>query len=310
MATDPTDSRPADAISGSWVDSMPDWARPYLRLARADRPIGAWLLFWPCWWGLALAGPNWKQWGLFILFLIGAFVMRSAGCVYNDMADRDFDRQVERTRHRPLASGALNMVQAGLFLAALLFVGLLVLLMLNPFSIWLGAASLGVVALYPFAKRFTDWPQVVLGLAFNWGALLGWAAVTGSLAPAPLVLYVAGIAWTLGYDTIYAHQDKEDDALIGVRSTALTLGRATKRWLILFYAVMLSGLFLAGYLANLSWVFYVLCAFVALHLIVQILRVDIDDPHSCLMVFRSNHGTGAMVFVAIAAAQIAAHFSV
>ncbi|MDA5193343.1 4-hydroxybenzoate octaprenyltransferase [Govanella unica] len=309
MTIDREDS-PADAVTGSWVDhGAPSWMRPYLRLARADRPIGAWLLLWPCFWALTLARPEWRQWGLYILFFIGAFVMRGAGCVFNDIVDRDFDRRVERTRNRPLASGAVNLVQALAFMGLLLFVGLLVLLMLNPFSVWLGAGSLVIVAIYPFMKRFTDWPQLVLGFAFNWGALLGWAAVTGSLSAPAVALYLGGILWTLGYDTIYAHQDKDDDALIGVRSTARRFGGRTKLWLVGFYSGMLALLALAGYLANLHWVFYVVGALVAVQLYAQIIRVDIDDPDICLKVFRSNHLTGALVFLAIALAHIAAWVS-
>lgn len=304
-----TDYRPADAVAGTWVDQAPDWSRPYLRLARIDRPIGTWLLLWPCWWSIALARPPLSLWWLFLIFGIGATVMRGAGCVYNDIVDRDFDGAVERTRNRPLPSGAVNLAQAVLFMAALLFIGLLVLLSLNSFAVWLGAASLLVVAIYPFMKRFTDWPQFVLGLAFNWGALLGWAAVKGSLAPPAIALYAAGICWTLGYDTIYAHQDKEDDALLGLRSTALRFGSRTKAWLLLFYGGMIGFLALAAYLANLHLVFYVVGAFAAVHLAAQIIFTDLDDPDSCLKSFRSNHWLGALVFAAIVAAHIAAEFT-
>lgn len=304
-----TDFRPADAVAGTWVDQAPDWSRPYLRLARIDRPIGTWLLLWPCWWSLALARPPMSLWWLFLIFGIGAMVMRGAGCVYNDIVDRDYDGAVERTRNRPLPSGAVKLTQAVLFMAALLFAGLLVLLSLNSFAVWLGAASLLVVAIYPFMKRYTDWPQFVLGLAFNWGALLGWAAVKGSLGAPAVALFVAGICWTMVYDTIYAHQDKEDDALLGLRSTALRFGSRTKAWLLLFSTGMIGFLALAGYLANLHPVFYVVGAFAALHLAAQIIFTDLDEPDSCLKAFRSNHWLGALVFAAIVAAQIAAEFT-
>jgi 4-hydroxybenzoate polyprenyltransferase len=304
-----TDYRPADAVAGTWVDQTPGWIRPYLRLARLDRPIGTWLLLWPCWWSLALARPPMSMWWLFIIFAIGATVMRGAGCVYNDIVDRDFDAAVERTRHRPLAAGVVNVAQAVSFMGILLFIGLLVLLSLNSFAVWLGAASLLIVAIYPFMKRYTDWPQLVLGLAFNWGALLGWAAVKGNVAPPAVALYAAGILWTLGYDTIYAHQDKEDDALLGLRSTALRFGRMTKPWLVLFYGGMTGLLALSAYLANLHPVFYVVGAFAAVHLAAQIIFTDLDDPDSCLRCFRSNHWLGALVFAAIVAAQIAAEFT-
>lgn len=304
-----TDYRPADAVAGTWVDQAPHWSRPYLRLARIDRPIGTWLLLWPCWWSIALARPPFSLWWLFLIFAIGATVMRGAGCVYNDIVDRDFDGAVERTRNRPLPSGAVKLAQAVLFMAGLMFIGLLILLSLNNFAVWLGAASLLIVAIYPFMKRFTDWPQLVLGLAFNWGALLGWAAVKGSLAPPAIALYLAGICWTLGYDTIYAHQDKEDDALLGLRSTALRFGSRTKAWLLLFYGGMIGFLALAAYLANLGPVFYVVGAFAAVHLAAQIIFTDLDDADSCLKSFRSNHWLGALVFAAIVAAQIAAEFT-
>ena len=221
--------RVSDAPPSNWVDRhAPDFAKPYLRLMRADRPIGTWLLLWPCWWSAALA---WKAAGtripdlwLLLLFAIGATVMRGAGCVYNDIADRDFDAQVARTRSRPIPSGQVSITQAAIFMVALCLIGLAVLLQFNRFAIILGMASLGIVALYPFMKRITYWPQTVLGLAFSWGALMGWAEVFGRLDAPALLLYAASIAWTVGYDTIYAHQDKEDDALVGLKSTALKFG--------------------------------------------------------------------------------------
>ena len=199
----------------TWIDRIPDRLRPFAVLARWDRPIGTWLLLWPCWWAVALA-PGWPDLKLLALFAIGAVAMRGAGCVINDLADRDLDARVERTRHRPLASGRLTTGEALAFLALQLLVGLLVLLSFNRFTILLGLASLPLVIVYPLMKRVTWWPQAFLGVTFNWGALVGWSAVTGDLAAPALTLYVAGFLWTLGYDTIYAHQDKADDAVIGV----------------------------------------------------------------------------------------------
>ncbi len=295
----PEEERPLDAVTGTWVDDAPRWARPYLRLARADRPIGTWLLLWPCWWSLALANPRTSFLPYFILFFIGAFVMRGAGCVFNDIVDRDIDKGVERTRARPLASGRVSLPMAILFLGFLLLIGLVILLQFNKFTIVLGTASLALVAVYPFMKRITYWPQAVLGLTFNWGALMGWAAATGFLAPAPVALYIAGFFWTMGYDTIYAHQDKEDDELIGVKSLALKLGDGSKPWLAGFYALTVVFLALAGALAKLGLLFYVGLAFAAAHLIYQIIRVDIDDSDACLAAFRSNRIFGWIVFAAI-----------
>ena len=244
----------ADA-TGNWVDTLaPSWLRPYLRLARLDRPIGSWLLLLPCWWSAALAAvaahartPNLTH---LVLFFIGAFAMRGAGCTWNDIVDRDLDGRVERTRSRPIPSGQVSVVQAAAFLVAQALVGLLVLLQFNGFTIATGIASLAIVVVYPFMKRITYWPQIVLGLAFSWGALMGWPAVFGRLDAAALVLYAGSIAWVIGYDTIYAHQDAEDDALIGVKSTARLFGAQTHRALIAFYAlaVVLIGaaMWLAG----------------------------------------------------------------
>ena len=308
----------ADAVSGNWVDARaPEGVKPYLKLARFDRPIGAWLLLWPCWWSVAFAAagssvfrwpllhsPPWPDAILMLLFFIGAFVMRGAGCTLNDIADRDFDGRVERTALRPIPSRQVSVLQAALWMAALSLVGLAVLLSFNHFAVLLGAASLAIVAVYPFMKRFTYWPQFVLGLAFNWGALLGWAAVNGSLSAAPVALYAAGIAWTLGYDTIYAHQDKEDDILIGVKSTALRFGPATKRWLSVFYAIALAGIAACGWIVGLSWAFYAGLAVAAGHLIWQIIDLDIDDWADCLAKFRSNHPFGLIVLAAIVAGQV------
>jgi 4-hydroxybenzoate polyprenyltransferase len=236
MAQDSTlkpSSTVADAVRGHWVDRwLPEAWKPYARMARLDRPIGWWLLLWPCWWSAALAAAALGRaypdpWHL-VLFLIGAVAMRGAGCTYNDIVDRDIDAEVARTRSRPIPSGQVSVRSAKLFLLAQALVGLAVLLQFNRFAIFLGIASLLTVAVYPFLKRVTDWPQLGLGIAFSWGALMGWAAAFGSLALSPVLLYLGGIAWTIGYDTIYAHQDKEDDALVGVRSTARLFGARTR----------------------------------------------------------------------------------
>ncbi len=302
-----TDSK-SDIAADDWVERFtPRSMRPYCRLARLDRPIGTWLLLWPCLWGIALAGARaWPDPWLLALFAVGALVMRGAGCVVNDIADRDFDAQVARTASRPLASGALTPLNAWLFLGALLGVGLIILLRLNAVAIALGVGALPLIALYPFMKRITWWPQAWLGLTFNWGALMGWAAVTGGLAWPALALYGAGIVWTLGYDTIYAHQDKEDDALIGVKSTARRLGAATRPWLFAFYGAALALLALAGALVDLAWPFYLGLAAAGAQLAWQAGTVDIDDAADCLAKFKSNSPFGAMIFAAIVAGQLAA----
>jgi 4-hydroxybenzoate polyprenyltransferase len=292
--------RVADA-TGNWVDRLaPSGVRPYLRLARLDRPIGSWLLLMPCWWSAALAAIHAREpipnpWHL-LLFFIGAFAMRGAGCTYNDIVDRDIDALVERTRSRPIPSGQVTAREAWVFLVLQALVGLAVLLQFNWFTVGLGFASLAVVVVYPFMKRITSWPQIVLGLAFSWGALMGWAAAFGSLEASALVLYAGVIAWVIGYDTIYAHQDREDDALIGVKSTALLFGANTKPILAAFYlaAVVLIGL--AGSMAGAGWVFALgLLAFAA-DLGRQVYRLDIDDPALCLVLFKSNRDAGLILF--------------
>jgi 4-hydroxybenzoate polyprenyltransferase len=296
----------ADAPRGNWVDTWaPAPMRPYLRMIRADRPIGTWLLLWPCWWSAALAAvaagdsaPN--LWHL-ALFAIGAFVMRGAGCVYNDVVDKDIDGAVARTRSRPLPSGQVSVTAAKAFMLGLAFTGFLVLIQFNPFTIVLGIASLGIVAIYPFMKRITYWPQVVLGLAMSWGALMGWAAVFGRLDLAPVLLYAGCIAWTIGYDTIYAHQDKEDDALIGLKSTALRFGARTKPWLVLFYGVALGTITAAGVLAGGGLVFMAGLALGAAHLGWQIITLDVNDGDNCLKRFRANRDFGAIIFLALLA---------
>jgi 4-hydroxybenzoate polyprenyltransferase len=301
--------RPADAPALSWVDRFaPAFARPYLRLARADRPIGIWLLMLPGWWSIALAAPRAgygypDPWLLF-LFAVGAAVMRGAGCTFNDIVDRDIDAKVARTAGRPIPSGQVSVRSAAIFLAVQLLIGLVVLLQLNWFSVALGAASLLPIAIYPFMKRITDYPQAWLGLTFNWGALLGWSAVTGSLAWPPALIYLGAIFWTLGYDTIYAHQDKEDDAIIGVRSTALKFGDRTKIYLIIFYQTALTvwafGMIWAG--TSLSGIGGLIL--VSAHFGWQIARLKINDPANCLAVFKSNRELGFLLFAAILAGNL------
>jgi len=301
-----TESGFTDIKRGNWVDRrVPAAIRPYCRLARVDRPIGIPLLLLPCWWGLALSAPagGWPSLRLLVLFALGAFVMRGAGCTVNDIVDRDIDRRVTRTAGRPIASGAISVPQALLFLALQLVLGLAILLQLGSLAIWLGAASLVLVAAYPFMKRFTYWPQAFLGLTFNWGALLAPAAALGRVPPAALTLYAAGIAWTLVYDTIYAHQDKEDDLLIGVRSTALKFGAASRRWLILFAGLMLVFLALTFVIAGLGLWAWISLALVALHLAWQIGAVDVASPADCLAKFHANRWLGLILFFGILLAR-------
>jgi 4-hydroxybenzoate polyprenyltransferase len=293
----------ADA-TGNWVDTFaPSWLRPYLRLARLDRPIGSWLLLLPCWWSSALAAvaaharaPSLWHLGL---FFVGAFAMRGAGCTWNDIVDRDLDGAVERTASRPIPSGQVSLAQAAAFLVAQSLVGFLVLITFNAFTIGLGIASLAIVVVYPFMKRITYWPQIVLGLAFSWGALMGWAAAFGRLDVAPLLLYAGSISWVIGYDTIYAHQDREDDALIGIKSTALLFGPRTKPMLILFYGVAVALLGAAGYAAGAGLVFALGLAAFAVHLGWQIARLDIGDPDNCLAVFKSDRDAGLILFAGL-----------
>src|ERR1700682_2490590 len=265
--------------TGNWVDTRrPPWSRPYLRLARLDRPIGSWLLLMPCWWSVVLAAVHaGAQVNIrhVLLFFIGAFAMRGAGCTWNDIVDRDLDAKVERTRSRPIPSGQVSVARAAAFLIVQALIGLLVLLQLNRFAIGTGLASLLVVAIYPFLKRVTHWPQIALGLAFSWGALMGWAAAFGRLDAPALLLYAGSICWVIGYDTIYAHQDREDDALIGVKSTALLFGPRTKPMLALFYALAVVLIGGAGATAGAGILFWVgLLAFAA-HLAWQVARLDV-----------------------------------
>jgi 4-hydroxybenzoate polyprenyltransferase len=298
----------SDIQVGDWIDRLvPAAIRPYLRLARLDRPIGTWLLLFPCWWSTALAAPpgQWPDGRLMILFALGALVMRGAGCTINDIVDREIDAKVARTAGRPLPSGQITVPQAFAFLALQLAVGLLVLFQMSGVAIWLGIGSLALIAIYPFMKRITWWPQAFLGLTFNWGALLGWAAVRGDLGWPALWLYAAGIFWTLFYDTIYAHQDKADDALIGVKSTALKLGAETKPWLAGFGALMILLLVAAAISADLAWPAKLGVIGVAVHLLWQLASVNLDDARDCLGKFKSNRFIGWILLAGLIAGRLA-----
>ena len=288
-----------DIRAGGWVARLPEAWRPYALLMRLDRPIGSWLLVLPGFWAFALAAPSWGR-GLWLTFLfgLGAVLMRGAGCVVNDLWDRDIDRQVERTAGRPLASGMVTPRQALAFLLVLLAVSFLILVQLPWSAILLGVCSLVPIALYPLAKRVTDWPQAVLGLVFSWAAPTGYAAATGGLDAAAFALWAAGFFWILGYDTIYAHQDREDDAMVGIRSTALRFGDRTRPFLVVCYAATLALLALAGALAGLSWWFAPALLLPAALLARQVLLLDIRDPALCLRLFKANRDVGLAVALA------------
>ena len=304
----------SDAVRGNWVDHLaPEWTRPYLRLSRADRPIGTWLLLLPCWWGLFLSALSQDRFGwdgawILIGCAAGAWLMRGAGCTWNDITDRNFDAQVERTRSRPIPSGQVSAKQAAVWMLLQSLTALLILLSFNSNAVLLGFISLIPVAIYPFAKRFTYWPQVFLGIAFNWGALLAWTAHSGTLGWPAVLLYLSGLAWTLFYDTIYAHQDKEDDVMIGVKSTALLFGKETPKWMTRFLIVtlllMLSGVLLAaverGALSLAvaiggPWAF-------GWHLVWQLRKLDIDNSDGLLALFRANRNAGLIPVLFFAAA--------
>jgi 4-hydroxybenzoate polyprenyltransferase len=296
-------ARVADA-TGNWVDTLaPPWSRPYLRLARLDRPIGSWLLLLPCWWSAALAAPVAHDLSrlpiVIALFFVGAFTMRGAGCTWNDITDRDLDAMVERTRSRPIPAGQVSVPQAFAFLVVQALIGLAVLLQFNRFAVATGIASLAIVAVYPFMKRITWWPQVVLGLAFSWGALMGFAVILGRIDGAALALYAGSIAWVIGYDTIYAHQDAEDDALIGVKSTARLFGKRTHQALIAFYAVAVALIGCAIALAGGGLPAWLGLVAFAAHLAWQIVRLKIDNPALCLRVFKSNRDAGLLLFAGL-----------
>jgi 4-hydroxybenzoate polyprenyltransferase len=272
--------------------------KPYIALGRFDRPIGAWLLFFPCLWGVTLPSFGQPNWFYILFFLVGAFIMRAAGCTVNDIADRKFDKMVTRTKMRPLASGDMSLRQAINFLVILMLLGLLILLQFPWPVISLGAASLVLVVLYPFMKRLTYWPQLFLGLTFNWGALMGYLAMTGSLDMAAMYLYLAGICWTIGYDTIYAHQDKVDDLKIGVKSTALLFGSWSRLLISLFYGGTLLFLSLAGLHAERSQAYQAIVATAGFQLFFQVYTVDFNDSKDCLKKFKSNYYFGILIFLA------------
>ncbi len=289
-----------DIITGGWVARLPPRAVPFVLLARFDRPIGAWLLFLPGLWSILLAGapPGRTAW-LLALFFLGAFLMRGAGCVVNDIWDRDLDRRVTRTIGRPLASGAVSLRQALGFVVALGLLSLLILLQLHPLAQALGVGSLLLVATYPLAKRITWWPQAMLGITFGWGAPMGYAAAAGRLDWAAAALYLGAIFWILGYDTIYAHQDREDDAQVGMLSTARLWGERTRPFLMVCYAATIMLLLLSGWLAGLSWPFFAVLLVPAALLARQVVMLDIHDPALCLRLFKANRDVGLTVGLAI-----------
>ncbi|MDD3181696.1 MAG: 4-hydroxybenzoate octaprenyltransferase [Alphaproteobacteria bacterium] len=290
----------SDIRSGDWIDvRLPKGLRPYARLMRLDRPIGTWLLLWPCLWGLALSSDGIPDLWACFLFALGAVIMRGAGCVINDIYDRDLDGRVARTQTRPLVSGQVTLQRALLFTFLLFMLGFIILLQFNRFTFWLGVASLPLVALYPLAKRVTWWPQFVLGLAFNWGALMGWSAVSQSLAFPALFLYLGGVFWTLGYDTIYAHQDKEDDRIVGIKSLALHLGKHSRAGIAFFYTLFLVLIAVAASLVGVGFVFYLIFPAALVHMVWQLASWKMDDPANCLTRFRSNRDVGFIVFVAL-----------
>lgn len=295
-----------DAVAGHWSERLAQpWVRPFFRLARLDRPIGTWLLLFPCWWSALLAHVHVRDASpgiaALLLFAIGALVMRGAGCTWNDIVDREFDAKVERTRNRPLPSGQVTLRQALAFGGLLSLVGLAVLVHFNLFTIGLAITSLALVAIYPFMKRFTYWPQLVLGLTFNWGALVGWSAVLGSLDLAPLALYAGSVLWTIGYDTIYAHQDAEDDLMVGLKSTALRFGEASPRWVGGFYLGTVVLWAAASAMAGAGGWTYAALALVAAHFAWQAGTLDISDTAGCLARFRSNRTVGAIFFAGLLA---------
>ncbi|WP_337266260.1 4-hydroxybenzoate octaprenyltransferase [Oryzifoliimicrobium ureilyticus] len=306
--------RVADAPSDNWVyRALPPWLWPHAQLARWDRPIGWQLLLWPCLWSLTLAANvaaeqqsfvGWTYVYHLFLYFIGSVAMRGAGCTYNDLVDHKIDMAVARTRSRPLPSGRISRAQTKVFIVIQALIGLVVLLQFNWFAVGLGILSLVIVAFYPFAKRFTDWPQFFLGLAFSWGALMGWAGWFGSLSLSSLCLYVASVLWTIGYDTIYAHQDREDDELVGVRSTARLFGEKTRQWLIGLYGATLVLMLLSFVLAGVNIVAYAGLLLAALLFGRQITRLDINDPDECLTLFRSNNRVGLVLFLGLFAALV------
>ena len=305
-----TDIKPhTDIQIHGWVSRLPESWQPYAILMRLDRPIGWWLLLLPGWWGIVLgangvSGMYAPDYRLMIMFLVGAIIMRGAGCIINDIWDRDLDKQVERTKNRPLASGQISMFQALVFLFWLLFTAFIILLQTSYVTIGLGMLSLILVATYPLMKRITWWPQAFLGITFNFGALMGWGAATHHLGWEPLLLYVAGFFWTLGYDTVYAHQDKADDELVGIKSTALLFGDRSKFWVGIFYTITISLIALASFVAGSNILSLALLIFAAMHLFRQVTEWDMYDPLNSLLVFKSNRNFGLLVLFSFAFSEV------
>ncbi|KAK0165229.1 hypothetical protein PV328_003764 [Microctonus aethiopoides] len=291
------------SLAARIVESSPTNIQPYMKLMRIDKPIGSWLLFWPCSWSIAMATPSHvllPDINMLLLFGFGAFIMRGAGCTINDMWDRDIDKKVARTKDRPLVTGEVSPLQSLIFLGGQLSLGLMILLQLNWYSVCLGASSLGLVMIYPLMKRVTYWPQLILGMTFNWGALLGWSAIHGSCDwSICLPLYTAGICWTVLYDTIYAHQDKVDDLRLGIKSTALKFGDKTNLYLSGFGATMITSLITCGIMSGQSWPYYTAVTVVAGHIVNQINTLKINDPTDCATKFVSNSNVGLILFVGI-----------
>jgi 4-hydroxybenzoate polyprenyltransferase len=295
-----------DSERRGFIGALPPRLRPYASLMRIDRPIGTWLLYWPCAWSVALAGVR-GRWDLFLWLALGAFAMRSAGCVYNDIVDRDLDRKVERTRLRPLASGRISLRSAWVLVGVLCAIGLLVLLQFNLVSAVVALASVAPVAAYPFMKRITWWPQAWLGIVFSWGTLVGYPAVTGKLDPQPVLLWLGSIAWVIGYDTLYAIQDIEDDALVGVKSSARRLGGSLPAGVAFFYTLALGLWGVAIWMTRPDWIALVALLPAALHLINQALRADPKDGELALKLFRSNRTCGLLVFLATLVVGLSTH---
>ena len=293
-----------DMPADSWIETyLAPKARPYAKLMRLDRPIGIWLLLLPGWWAILLAsgggsGINGFVLYMLLLFGIGAVIMRAAGCIINDLWDRDLDKKVERTSERPLASGAINIKQASLLLVSLLFIGLLILLQMSLVTVLLGIMTIPLIVLYPLMKRFTWWPQAFLGITFNFGALMGWAAINDVISPASLALYIGGIFWTLGYDTIYAHQDKEDDMRVGIKSTAQYFAENSKNYVSIFYTLAFLFIACSFLLVGAGMQSMLILVLAAVHLVWQLKVWDMNDPQSSLDVFKSNQAFGLFVTLA------------
>ncbi|MBL94824.1 MAG: 4-hydroxybenzoate octaprenyltransferase [Alphaproteobacteria bacterium MarineAlpha3_Bin5] len=297
---DTSDISPSDIKSNSLIEKfLPNSFLPYSRLGRFDRPIGIWLLLIPCLWSASFASRGFPDGTLLLLFLLGAIVMRGAGCTINDIVDRKFDQMVARTASRPIPSGLVSLRGALAFLSIQLIVGLIVLVQFDRDTILIGLLSIPLIVLYPFSKQFTDWPQLFLGLVFNWGVLLGWSAVRQEISWAAILLYCGAVFWTLGYDTIYGHQDRNDDKLIGLRSLALKFEAKTKPWLCLFFLVATLFFAMAGWLVDCGWPFYASLLVGGAHFFWQVKTLDINDPANCLQRFKSNRDYGVIIFFGI-----------